>query len=121
MFERHAPIAVIHLATKLGEEVGEELWDEAALRVVGSGVAAVLRSIDIVEVDAEERVRDDLSGRERHVGEADVDEDRGKESHDDVPIDQTEADESLVGRDDAVAIEIEEVTMLLKNLEKRRR
>lgn len=56
---------------------------ETALAVVGSRVAAVLRLVDVLEVDAEEGVGEvAVDGR---VGKGDVDDEGGEEAEEEVP------------------------------------
>lgn len=51
--EGQSPIAIIHFAAILGEEVGKQLGNEASFGVVGPGIAAMLGGMDIGYIDAE--------------------------------------------------------------------
>lgn len=67
----------------LGEHVLELLGHEAALVVVGPGVAAVLGLVDVPEIDAEEGVGE-VAGDGR-VREGNVDDEGGEEAEEEVP------------------------------------
>lgn len=62
----------------LGEDVLELLRYEASLGVVGSTVAAVLVLVDVLNEDAEERVRQ--PPRHGGIGEVGVDDEDGKKA-----------------------------------------
>lgn len=100
----------------LVEKVRKLLRAEAALVVVRARVAAVLAAVDLREVDAEERVGQPAPRGERDVREAAVDDDGGEEREQQRPAEQPEADECFPGRDDTVAVEVEEVAVLLEDL-----
>lgn len=100
----------------LVEEVGKLLRAEAALVVVRARVAAVLPAVDLREADAEERVGQPAPRRQRRVREAAVDDSGGEEREQERPVEQPETDEGLPGCEDPVAVEVEEVAVLLEDL-----
>ena len=73
----------------------------------------MLGAIDIVEVNTEEWIRDNLPGGERRVRKRDVDDKSGGNGEKDVPFQEVESNECFVDGDYTVAVQIEEVTMLL--------
>lgn len=104
---------IVCAARVLGEHVLELLRAEAALRVVRVAVGAVLGAVNVVQVDAEKRVWQPR-GRGR-VGEVDVDYDEGEEGQDHAEAQVVEADVRVARPEDAVAVAVEVLAVLLQD------
>lgn len=86
------PIFILALGI-LGEDVLKLLGDEPAFRIVGARVGAMLRLLDVADVDTEERVRQE--GELGWVGERAVDDEHGENGEENGEAQAVEAAESI--------------------------
>ena len=97
------------------EHVLELLWNKPALHIVGSRVRAVLVLVDGGDEYAEKGVGQVGEGETGRVRKAEVDDECGQETHEDVEAQLVEADEGIVGPDLAVTIAVPEHDVLLED------
>ena len=77
----------------------------------------MLAAVDIVRVNAHERVRIPLVGRKRGVGEPGVNEQGREDREEEVAVEEAESDERAKNGDNSVAVEVKELDVLLQDLQ----
>jgi hypothetical protein len=98
------------------EKVRKVLRAVTALVIICAGIAAMLRAVNVREVDAEERVRDPSPRRQCEPRKPAVDDEYGKNGEDNAPLKETEPNVGFQRSNYAVAVEVEKVAVLLQNL-----
>lgn len=103
----------VSASTIFGEEILEFLRQKTPFAVVCARIGSMLGFVDLVEVDAEQRVRNETgTGR---IGEERVDDEDGEDADQDVEADGVETVVGVARPDDAVAIAVKEIAMLLQD------